>query len=145
MTRALWDKRFEDPRWGNPVVSTHDPKIALIPRMKAWVKQNYPGTKLAVSETNFTLTYPARSITLVAIKPSVTDRAAGGTIPAFSLTAASGRNTLWGSRPISEAVMRRFTVPLSCAALAVGLFLAAPSASTAPSARPRRRRPAVSG
>ena len=55
MTRALWDKRFEDPWWGNPVVSTHDPKIALIPRMKAWVKQNYPGTKLAMSEYNFGL------------------------------------------------------------------------------------------
>ncbi|GAC1411744.1 MAG: hypothetical protein NVSMB57_06800 [Actinomycetota bacterium] len=46
ITRSLWDPTYTDPSWIND-------KIALIPRMHAWVDQNYPGTKIAISEYNF--------------------------------------------------------------------------------------------
>jgi hypothetical protein len=45
-TRALWDARYVDESWiGQPV--------RLIPRMKQWVAQHYPGTKLAIGEYNW--------------------------------------------------------------------------------------------
>jgi uncharacterized protein (TIGR03437 family) len=50
-TRVLWDPTFAatDPVWGlddqgNPALPR------LIPRMHDWVNQNYPGTKLAITE-----------------------------------------------------------------------------------------------
>lgn len=43
---SLYDPAYVDESWiGTP--------IRLIPRMKAWVAQNYPGTKLALTEWNF--------------------------------------------------------------------------------------------
>lgn len=45
-TRSLWDPTYVDPTWINE-------DIQLIPRMKAWIDQNYPGTKLAITEYNF--------------------------------------------------------------------------------------------
>ena len=42
-TRALWDPTYTDESWIAAAVM-------LIPRMKAWVTANYPGTKLAVTE-----------------------------------------------------------------------------------------------
>ncbi len=45
-TRSLWDTTYSDESWiGEPVY--------LIPRMKAWVAANYPGTKLAMTEYNW--------------------------------------------------------------------------------------------
>lgn len=45
-TRSLWDPTYSDESWiGEPV--------KLLPRMRQWVDQNYPGTKLAVTEYNF--------------------------------------------------------------------------------------------
>ncbi len=42
-TRALWDPNYVDESWiGEPV--------DLIPRLRAWVDENYPGTRLAISE-----------------------------------------------------------------------------------------------
>ncbi len=42
-TRGLWDKTYRDESWiGEPV--------ALIPRVRAWVDANYPGTKIAIGE-----------------------------------------------------------------------------------------------
>jgi Glycoside hydrolase family 44 len=42
-TRSLYDPTYKDESWiGEPV--------ALIPRLKAWIAANYPGTKLAISE-----------------------------------------------------------------------------------------------
>jgi len=42
-TRALWDPTYVDESWiAEPV--------ALIPRMHTWVDENYPGTKLALTE-----------------------------------------------------------------------------------------------
>lgn len=46
VTRSLWDSEYTDPSWIND-------KIRLVPRMRDWVSQNYPGTKLAVSEYDF--------------------------------------------------------------------------------------------
>jgi len=45
-TRALWDPTYVDESWiGQP--------IYMIPRMRAWVDGNYPGTKLALTEYNW--------------------------------------------------------------------------------------------
>ncbi|MBU1877801.1 MAG: endoglucanase [Chloroflexi bacterium] len=45
-TRSLWDPAYTDESWiGEPVY--------LIPRMKQWVADNYPGTKLAITQYNW--------------------------------------------------------------------------------------------
>jgi MYXO-CTERM domain-containing protein len=45
-TRSLWDRTYKDPSW-------IDDTIALVPRMRDWVDQHYPGTAIAVSEFDF--------------------------------------------------------------------------------------------
>jgi MYXO-CTERM domain-containing protein len=45
-TRSLWDPSYSDPSWIGDT-------IRLVPRMREWVGQHYPGTKLAVSEYDF--------------------------------------------------------------------------------------------
>ncbi len=45
-TRALWDKTYVDPSWIKEPVN-------LVPRMKQVIAENYPGTKLFISEWNF--------------------------------------------------------------------------------------------
>src|SRR5262249_33489488 len=45
-TRQLWDPAYTDESWINQ-------KVDLIPRMRQLVDQNYPGTKLAISEYNY--------------------------------------------------------------------------------------------
>ncbi len=42
-TRSLWDSTYTDESWISD-------KVNLIPRMRAWVAADYPGTKLALSE-----------------------------------------------------------------------------------------------
>ncbi|HEX6712105.1 MAG TPA: glycoside hydrolase family 44 protein [Thermoleophilaceae bacterium] len=42
-TRSLWDPSFTDPSWINDTIN-------LLPRMHDWVDQNYPGTKISLSE-----------------------------------------------------------------------------------------------
>ena len=42
-TRSLWDPSYTDESWINS-------KIDLLPSMHGWADQNYPGTKLALSE-----------------------------------------------------------------------------------------------
>jgi hypothetical protein len=45
-TRSLWDPSYSDESWiGEPVM--------LIPRLKKWVNQNYPGTGIAITEYNW--------------------------------------------------------------------------------------------
>jgi hypothetical protein len=45
-TRALWDPAYKDESWiGEPV--------RLIPRLKEWVAENYPGLKIGIGEWNF--------------------------------------------------------------------------------------------
>ena len=45
-TRTLWDPNFVDPSWINE-------EVRLIPRVKEWIADHYPGTKLAINEYNF--------------------------------------------------------------------------------------------
>lgn len=45
-TRQLWDPNYQDESWVPA-------KIQLIPRMRAWVDENYPGTRLALTEYNW--------------------------------------------------------------------------------------------
>jgi hypothetical protein len=45
-TRSLWDPTYHDESW-------IDDKVMLIPRMKAWVANNYPGTRIAITEYNW--------------------------------------------------------------------------------------------
>ena len=49
VTRSLWDPTYTDPSWISE-------KIALIPRMRQWVAADYPGTKLALSEYDLSVT-----------------------------------------------------------------------------------------
>ncbi len=44
--RGLWDPTYKDESWiGEPVY--------LIPRMKAWIAENYPGLRISIGEYNF--------------------------------------------------------------------------------------------
>ncbi len=45
-TRTLWDPSYRDESWINDYVR-------LIPRMREWVSNNYPGTGLAITEYNW--------------------------------------------------------------------------------------------
>ena len=45
-TRSLWDPTYKDESWIND-------RVQLIPRMKEWVAQNYPGLKTSLGEYNF--------------------------------------------------------------------------------------------
>ncbi|MGZ8217240.1 glycoside hydrolase family 44 protein [Methylomagnum sp.] len=45
-TRSLWDPNYTDESWINE-------KVYLIPRMKQWVNQYYPGTKVGITEYNW--------------------------------------------------------------------------------------------
>lgn len=45
-TRALWDPTYKDESWINEPVK-------LLPRMKDWINERYPGTKLALTEWNW--------------------------------------------------------------------------------------------
>jgi hypothetical protein len=45
-TRALWDPAYKDESWiAEPV--------RLLPRMRAWIDEHYPGTKLGLTEWNW--------------------------------------------------------------------------------------------
>lgn len=46
VTRSLWDPSYTDPSFINA-------QIRLLPRMREWVSQHYPGTKTLVSEYDF--------------------------------------------------------------------------------------------
>ena len=50
-TRALWDPTYTDESW-IATVGVNE-KVMLIPRMKAWIQQYYPGTGIAIGEYNF--------------------------------------------------------------------------------------------
>lgn len=45
-TRSLWDPSYKDESWINDTVR-------LIPRMREWIAQNYPGLKISIGEYNF--------------------------------------------------------------------------------------------
>ncbi|MFN8157260.1 MAG: glycoside hydrolase family 44 protein [Candidatus Nanopelagicales bacterium] len=50
-TRALWDPTYTDESW-IATVGVNE-QVMLIPRMKAWIQQYYPGTGIAIGEYNF--------------------------------------------------------------------------------------------
>lgn len=53
-TRALWDPTYTDESWiGGNDQPEEWRQVRLIPRMRAWVDANYPGTKLALTEYNW--------------------------------------------------------------------------------------------
>jgi hypothetical protein len=53
-TRALWDPTYRDESWIGGDDQPEDWRtVRLIPRMRAWVSANYPGTKLAITEYNW--------------------------------------------------------------------------------------------
>ena len=47
-TRSLWDPGYRDPSWIGE-------RIRLLPRMRDWVHDNYPGTRISLSEYNLGL------------------------------------------------------------------------------------------
>jgi hypothetical protein len=49
-TRTLWDPHYTDESWTKDLGLG---PVKLIPRMRAWVAQNLPGTKLAITEYNW--------------------------------------------------------------------------------------------
>ena len=51
-TRSLWDPTYIDESWISGT-ATGGVAVRLIPRMRAWVAANYPGTKLGITEYNF--------------------------------------------------------------------------------------------
>jgi hypothetical protein len=51
-TRSLWDPTYVDESW-IPQAGPAGGIVQLIPRMRDWVAQNYPGTKLAIGEYNW--------------------------------------------------------------------------------------------
>lgn len=53
-TRALWDPTYRDESWIGGNDQPEDWRyVRLIPRMRAWVNANYPGTQLALTEYNW--------------------------------------------------------------------------------------------
>ena len=51
-TRALWDPNYVDPSWFNQV-GINGGKVNLIPTLKGWVNQYYPGLQTAITEYNW--------------------------------------------------------------------------------------------
>jgi uncharacterized protein (TIGR03437 family) len=49
-TRALWDPNYIIPGGGYEDATGSEVALQLVPRMQGWVNQNYPGTKLAITE-----------------------------------------------------------------------------------------------
>jgi len=45
-TRGLWDPSYDDESWIKD-------RVRLIPRMRDWVRENYPGRKLSIGEWSF--------------------------------------------------------------------------------------------
>src|SRR6476469_340938 len=50
-TRALWDPSYNDESYIRDLDT--GAYLQMIPRMKSWVTDNYPGTKLAITEYNW--------------------------------------------------------------------------------------------
>jgi hypothetical protein len=51
-TRSLWDASYVDESYIKDTEQGNT-AVQLIPRMRAWVEANYPGTKLAITEYNW--------------------------------------------------------------------------------------------
>jgi hypothetical protein len=51
-TRSLWDPNFVDQSWINQV-GINGGKVNLIPNLKSWVNQYYPGLQVGITEYNW--------------------------------------------------------------------------------------------
>jgi uncharacterized protein (TIGR03437 family) len=52
-TRALWDPSYYPPGGGFEDATGAEVAISLVPRMRQWVADNYPGTMTAITEYNW--------------------------------------------------------------------------------------------
>jgi hypothetical protein len=54
-TRVFWDPTYTDPNYTDPNVVSNAPPLApqLIPMLKSWVANDYPGTKTGIDEYNW--------------------------------------------------------------------------------------------
>jgi len=52
-TRALWDPNYYPPGGAFEDATGAEVAISLVPRMRQWVADNYPGTKTAITEYNW--------------------------------------------------------------------------------------------
>jgi hypothetical protein len=54
-TRVMWDPTYLDPQFTDPnnLASTQPYPVQLIPTMHKWIANDYPGTKLAITEYNW--------------------------------------------------------------------------------------------
>ncbi len=50
-TRSLWDPNYVDESWIGQTF--HNGTVELIPRLKSWVANHYPGTKIGITEYNW--------------------------------------------------------------------------------------------
>lgn len=48
-TRSLWDSTYTDESW----IGKYNPPLTIIPRFRQWINEDYPGTKLAITEYNW--------------------------------------------------------------------------------------------
>jgi len=48
-TRSLWDATYTDESW----IGKYNPPLTILPRFRQWVKEDYPGTKVAITEYNW--------------------------------------------------------------------------------------------
>ncbi|MEP7087510.1 MAG: glycoside hydrolase family 44 protein, partial [Gemmatimonadota bacterium] len=48
-TRTFWDSTYREENW----IGTYYPPVQLIPTFHKWVNENYPGTKIGITEYNW--------------------------------------------------------------------------------------------
>jgi hypothetical protein len=48
-TRSLWDSTYSDESW----LGKYNPPLTILPRFRQWIKEDYPGTKIAITEYNW--------------------------------------------------------------------------------------------
>lgn len=52
-TRSLWDPNYVDESWISDTCWPDGCKVQLIPRLKEWVANHYPGTQIGITEYNW--------------------------------------------------------------------------------------------
>lgn len=52
-TRSLWDPTYQDESWIGRTSDEACRCVRLIPRLREWIGENYPGTRIGITEWNF--------------------------------------------------------------------------------------------
>lgn len=52
-TRSLWDPTYKDESWIGRTSDEDCRCVRLIPRLHEWIDENYPGTRIGITEWNF--------------------------------------------------------------------------------------------